>query len=387
MLAIGLVTNIPTPNNDALFGQVARQAGVELRVLYGAPIESNRSWRLDRDKAYAYEVLPGWTVAGSAHVNPRVLRALRAFRPDVAVLSGSYTMPTVQLAAAALRAGGTPWLYWGEELAYGDAPAPVRAARALLRRTLRHARGVLAIGSRACASYVRAGVAPERVADFRYYADTDHFALDARTRAEARASVRGSLGLGEQAFAVLYCGQLIPRKDVATLLRAVHRLSTPGDGARASVILAGDGPDRPALEALAEELGIRDRVHFTGFLQPAVLPRVFAAADVFVLPSHAEGWGVVVSEALAAGLPVFASERVNAAADLVRDGENGGLFGAGDAARLAGLLGAVVGDPARRRAMADAARAAVACETPTFAARRFVSLLRAAVAGRALHGL
>lgn len=382
-----VVTNIPTPYNDALFASLTREPGVNLRVVYGAAIEANRAWRLAAEKAYAYDVLPGWTLAGSAHVNPRVVRAVRSFRPDVAVLSGSYVMPTVQLAAAALRAHGTPWLYWGEELMHGDASATVRSGRALLRRALRRARGVLAIGSRACASYVRAGVATERVTDFRYYADTDRFTLDERARGAARAGVRGAFGLDADEFVVLYCGQLIARKGVDTLLRAVHRLSVCDERARASVVLAGDGPERPALEALAQSLGIRDRVHFAGFLQPHALPSVFAAADAFALPSHAEGWGVVVPEAMAAGLPVFASDRVNAAADLVRDGENGGRFAAGDDAQLATLLGTVVCDPGRRDAMAAAARAAVRCETPAFAARRLVQLLDAAAARRPIHGL
>ncbi len=380
-----VVSNIPTPNNDALFARVTCQPGVELRVVYAALVEPNRKWHLAADKAYAYDVLPGWTVAGTAHVNPGVLRAVRAFRPDVAVLTGWYGMPTVQLAAAALRTRRTPWVYWGEELAHDTASATVRFGRAGLRRILSRARGVLAVGSRACASYVRAGVASERVADFRYYADTDRFALPDHARHEARAAVRTALGIAPDDFAVLYCGQLIPRKGVDTLLRAVARLS---DGpAPTSVLLAGEGPERPTLEALSIELGIRDRVHFVGFRQPYALPEVFAAGDVLVLPSHAEGWGLVVSEALAAGLPVFASDRVNAAVDLVRDGENGGLFPAGDHVRLAELLDVVAQDPVRRRAMADATRPAVRCETPAFAARRLISLLEAAAACEPLRGL
>ncbi|HEY0777073.1 MAG TPA: glycosyltransferase [Gemmatirosa sp.] len=387
MRRILVITNIPTPYNDALFASLTRQPGVNLRVVYGAAIEADRAWRLAADKAYAYDVLPGWTLGGSAHLNPRVVRAVRSFRPDIAVLSGSYVMPTVQIAAAALRARGTPWLYWGEELAHGPAPATVRSGRAVLRRALLRARGVLAIGSRACVSYARAGVATERVADFRYYADTDRFALEPDARMAARRAVRGECRIPDEAFVVVYGGQLIARKGVDTLLHAVARLQRDANGTRAAVLLAGDGPEGPALAALAEDLGIRDRVHFMGFQQPEALPAVFAAADAFVLPSHAEGWGVVVPEAMAAGLPVFASDRVNSAVDLVRDGENGAQFAAGDAARLAALLRVAAEQPDHRCAMAEAARAAVRCETPAFAARRLVSLLDAATARRPLLGL
>ncbi len=388
MIRIALVTNIRTPNNDALFGHVARQPGVDFHVLYGAAVEANRDWRLAAAESYAHEVLPGWTLRGSAHVNPALVGALRFFAPDAVVLSGSYVMPTVQLAAVTLARSRTPWAYWGEELSHTAVAAPRRAVRAALRWPVRRAGGVLAIGSRARASYVRAGVPPARVADFRYYADAEHFALPPDARVVARASVRARHAIAHDAVVVLYCGQLISRKGVDTAIRAFGRIGPAAAGTAPCVLLVvGDGAERGALQRLAGELGVADRVRFAGFAQPDVLPAYFAACDCFVLPSHAEGWGVVVGEALAAGLPVFASTRVNAAADLVRPGENGGVFEPGDDAGLATVLGSAVADPARLAATGACARASVRGEAPVVAAPRLVRLLAAVRAGAPIEDL
>lgn len=373
------VSNAPTPYNDALFRAVAAQPDVRLRVLYGAATEAHRAWHLDADKGYEYAVLPGTTFGTSAHLNPGIVGAIHAFAPDVAILSGSYAMPTMQLAAATLALGRTPWLYWGEEIAHGPAPLALRATRGLLRRTLRGAGGVLAIGSRARASYARAGVLTSRIADFRYYADTERFALSEAARARVRAERGATLGLPDGACAVLYCGQLIARKGVDTLLRAVAH--TPAGPDAPVVVLAGDGPARPDLEALATSLGVGDRVRWLGFQQPEQLPGVFAAADLFVLPSHAEGWGVVVAEAMAAGLPVLASTRVNAAADLVRAGENGDTFVPGDDAALGELIVTLGHDTDRRASMGALARLSVRSESPACAAPRLVQLVQAVRAG------
>ncbi|HEY0038103.1 MAG TPA: glycosyltransferase family 4 protein [Longimicrobium sp.] len=381
MPRILVVNNIPSPYNDALFACLAGQAGVQLRVAYCASQEQNRSWRLPGDKGYDYLVMKGRSFAGSAHLNPGVLGVIRRFRPDVAVLSGSYTMPTMQLAAAVLRARRVPWVYWSEELGLEPVPLLRRVARRTLRRTLLAAHGVLAIGSRAGRSYRRIGVPPARIADFRYYADVARFRTPPAERDRARAEVRAALGIDAGALVFLYCGQMIARKGVDTLLGA-HALLR-GEGVEATVVLAGDGPEQGALARMAGELGTADAARFTGFVQPDELPRLFAASDAFVLPSRREGWGVVVHEAMAAGLPVIASDQVNAAVDLVAEGESGWLFPAGDAETLAARMREFCGHPDRQAVGANA-RAVAEREAPERMAPRLVSLLGATMAGEDL---
>jgi glycosyltransferase involved in cell wall biosynthesis len=297
-------------------------------------------------------------------------------------------MPTLQLASVLLAMRGVPAVYWGEELSHEPLSALRRVLRAALRAMLRRARGVLAIGSRARRSYAVAGVPAERIADFRYYADTDRF-QSAAADSSVRETARASLGIAADDVALLYCGQLIRRKRVETVLRAMRRLreTAPDKLGRLRLVLAGDGSERESLLAEAKALGVDDRLVPLGFVEPARLPPVFAACDALVLPSEQEGWGVVVPEAMAAGLPVLASDRVNAALDLVRDGENGWGFPVGDDEALSAQLAVLLESPERRVEMSRAAESAVREETPAVAARRLVRLLDAARANQPIAAL
>jgi len=121
------------------------------------------------------------------------------------------------------------------------------------------------------------------------------------------------------------------------------------DAAQARLILIGEGAERAALERLARDEGVAERVEFRGSHPQPVVADWIAAADLLCLPSHAEGSPNVVVEALASGTPVVAS-RVGGIPDLVDEGVNGLLVVPGDPVALAGALATALGrrwDPAR----------------------------------------
>ncbi len=119
-------------------------------------------------------------------------------------------------------------------------------------------------------------------------------------------------------FHMIFAGWLIPRKRPDLVLQAASLL--PG----ARVTMVGEGPERASLEALAQSLGIRDRVSFLGQQQPEKMPELLGAADVLMLPSEREGWANVLLEAMACGTPVV-SNAVAGALDLVTVPEAGRL--------------------------------------------------------------
>ena len=143
---------------------------------------------------------------------------------------------------------------------------------------------------------------------------------------EQMASVAPAEGCGEWSGQcsgqsdILFTGRLIKEKHVDILLRALASVQQEIPDICATII--GDGPERPALEALADELGLSDAVCFTGFLpgHDGVIAAM-KAAKVFVLPSTREGFGIAALEAMACGLPVVTvNHPQNAALDLVEDG-------------------------------------------------------------------
>jgi glycosyltransferase involved in cell wall biosynthesis len=145
-------------------------------------------------------------------------------------------------------------------------------------------------------------------------------------------------------------GRLKAPKDPVTLLRALAALPTEDFDA----LIVGDGPDRPAVEELTAQLGLAGRVRLEG--ERRDVAELLAASDVFVLSSWSEGLPVSVLEAMAAGLPVVASD-VGGVSELVLDGETGILVRPGDPDRLAEALGGLLSDPDRRRLLGEAGRA------------------------------
>ena len=124
---------------------------------------------------------------------------------------------------------------------------------------------------------------------------------------------------------VLFAARLIPKKRPQLLLRAFHQTCDRHD---AVLAIVGDAPLRGDLEQTARDLGIKDRVHFAGFVDPADMPRWYANARVFVLPSS-ETWGVAVIESLASGTPVIVSDEVGCHPDVVTDGHLGQVVAVG----------------------------------------------------------
>ena len=112
-------------------------------------------------------------------------------------------------------------------------------------------------------------------------------------------ALRDALALPQDAPVLLYLGRLAKEKNIAELIDALPRIS------RGVLLIVGDGPERAALQARAEALGLTDRVRFAGMVPPAEVPRYYALADAFVSASTSEAQGLTYIEALAAGLPLL----------------------------------------------------------------------------------
>jgi glycosyltransferase involved in cell wall biosynthesis len=169
---------------------------------------------------------------------------------------------------------------------------------------------------------------------------------------------------------VLNVSRLTPPKGNAVLLEALARLRDRGVAAQ--VIVAGDGVRREALERLAKELGVGDRVSFLGAIGQDRVIEELARADVFCLPSFAEGVPVVLMEAMAMETPVVASA-VMGVPELVEDGTSGLLVPPGRPDAVADALAALAADPGRRATLGREGRRKVIAE---FDVDRSAELLR-----------
>lgn len=183
--------------------------------------------------------------------------------------------------------------------------------------------------------------------------------LDARTEQLAtRSQARAFFGIKEF-WAVATIGQLTPLKRQDLFIEAIHHLTANGEYERAEFYLIGAAnPNELAyekqLKAQAQEMGLGDRIHFTGNVEN--LPQYLPAFDVVVAPSENEGFSLVTIEAMAAGCTVLAS-KVGGMAEIITHNETGILFQPGNAAEIAQLLQRLLFNNHSRKAIGQAAQA------------------------------
>ena len=226
----------------------------------------------------------------------------------------------------------------------------LRIKKFITRKIYSMGRIVLA-GSSGTAEYLKTlGVPPERILLSRNVVDNDWWT--ARASQVDRNAVRASWGVPAAASVALFCAKLQPWKAPQDVLEAFARANVPNS----FLVYAGDGPLRGALEIRAGELGVSDRVRFLGFVNQSQLPSVYRGADLFVLPSLYEPFGLVVNEAMLCGCPVAVSDRVGAKYDLVRDGENGRVFPTGNVDALTEICRDLLSHPEKCARFGEAAR-------------------------------
>jgi glycosyltransferase involved in cell wall biosynthesis len=222
----------------------------------------------------------------------------------------------------------------------------VLANRFLLRRSDR----ATAVGGFVKSALVEnEGIPAERIEVVRNGIDPASFGPP---DAAARRAARAELAIGDEQPVLLQVARFHPVKDHATALRAMA--GVVASAPNAVLLLAGDGELRAALEAQAAALGLAGRVRFLGVRRD--VPRLMAAADVFLLSSLSEGISVTLLEAMGCGLPIAATD-VGGNGEVVEPGITGLLSPRGDAAGLAHNLAALLRDPALRRRLGDAGRA------------------------------
>ena len=253
-------------------------------------------------------------------LNRGVLRELRRFRPD-AVAVGGWNQPAFWLALAYCRARRIPLLVWIESTAR-DARSEARPLALARTAMVRGASGAYVPGT-AAAEYARS-LGVELVETAPNAIDASIFERAAVDRSE------------RDGCTFLYAGRLDREKGLDTLLEAFREV--PGE-----LVLVGEGSDEERLRGLAGE-----HVRFAGSKDRDELVAYYRDADVFVLPSHSEPWGMVLNEAASAGLPLVATEESGAAHDLIEEGVNGFRVPAGDVAVLRDRLRRLAEDPKLR---------------------------------------
>jgi glycosyltransferase involved in cell wall biosynthesis len=296
------ITIVPSPYQRDLFGALDARDDVELSVYYMEAASPDSPWP-DKSLRSFERIMPGfWVPFGGArgHVNWGLSDLSK---PDIVVVSTFTSLTGQWLMRGRLRK--KRWLYWGERLQRNSGLK--EGIQSALAAPILHASGVVGIGRAAEEDY------------HRRFPNLPHFSIPYHCDLSAFFAIR-RIFRANAPITFLFCGQMIRRKGVDLLLRAFDRIISNGIDAR--LLLVGREAELPQFLATVSS-DTRSKICYEGFQAPEELPGYFEKSDVFVLPSRHDGWGVVINQALAAGLPIITSDAVGAGLDLVESGNNG----------------------------------------------------------------
>jgi glycosyltransferase involved in cell wall biosynthesis len=206
------------------------------------------------------------------------------------------------------------------------------------------------VPGKASFKYLQSLGSPEtKIATAPNAVDNNLFAAQAAKVRGAAPEFRRKLKLPDRF--ILFVGRLVPEKGVFDLLAAYARLEGSLRSAIA-LVFAGDGISKRELKSRAGQVN-PGNIIFTGFLHREDLPAYYALAEVLVLPTHSDPWGLVVNEAMACGLPIIVTDVAGCSDDLVSNGWNGYVIPARDSDKLKHAIDAVVRCPQKRQEMSE----------------------------------
>lgn len=252
-------------------------------------------------------------------------------KPFDAIVICGYSSPTFMLAIAYLRMKKIPFFMEVDGGMVRPDPKPLRWYK---RQLVGSASGWFSTGKATDDYLIYYGAKPEKIWHYPFTTLREADLLKTVPSQEEKSALRQKLGITEQRM-ILTVGQMDHRKGFDVLLRSVPQL--PQD---CGIYLVGGEPTEVLLN-IQKELNLKN-VHFVDFRKKEALAEFYRAADVFVLPTRWDIWGLVINEALAYGLPVVSTEKCVAAQELVENGVNGYLVPIEDENALAEKLNAVL---------------------------------------------
>jgi glycosyltransferase involved in cell wall biosynthesis len=354
MLKIGLIVHCPSPHQKVWLDEISGVPETDVVVAYAYPDDQSRAWGMHKAIGRTVQVPPIHGFGGGRRLKKWVADLDR----DVWVLGSSFTYAPTQALATAFTELRLPWAFLGEP------PRPRAGLRGVVRdwmlhRILRRCHGVIGTGVEPARRY-RALLGDDRpVMSVPYYIPLDEW-LSLPAVAPPTAG---------EALRFLTLAQLIPRKGIDVLIEAGTLL--PPSGWRLDVY--GDGTERPRLQRAIAARGLPIQLHpplaFSERSEP------FRTAHCFVFPSRWDGWGMAPVEALAAGLPVIATDQTMSAYEFIRNEVNGWIVPC-KAGAIAGAMRAVISRPERLPVLSAAARTAVSGYDPKTGAAEFVQFCR-----------
>jgi glycosyltransferase involved in cell wall biosynthesis len=359
---IAIITTHPIQYQSPLFRVIAKEKEFELTVFFASDHGINKNKTdFGFGKAFAWDVP---LLGGYRHVfltNSRAGMSVNDWQLDGpelksffknehfdAVLVLGWNMMIFWQAIWWGRNYGIPLILRGESNLKRAQPWYVKSAKKVFFPLLfKQFKAFLAIGNLNADLYKHYGVSCKAVFTAPYCVDNSFFIGQSMAQAINAQQLRTGMGIQNDATVFLFMGKFIDRKRPLDLIMAAAKT---GISSSFHVIMVGDGPLMEVCRQAINTHGLNN-VHLVGFRNQSELPTYYAAADVLVLPSEYETWGLVINEAMACGLPCVVSDACGAATDMIIKGKTGFTYPVGNIDSLRHCMENMVADRQARREM------------------------------------
>ena len=369
---IAVLFSIYGPYILARMSAVSKLASTPILGIEGGAISAVYQWeQIDSDCGFdRIRLFPNSSLETqkAAEIKSRLFAVLDEVSPHIVFVPGWSSTAALAATDWCIQ-NGRPSVLMSASTAHDE---PRRWWREAIKRR------VLALGSAALVGgspqkeYVTAlGMAPERVFTGYDVVDNRHFFAGADAARQLASDERDRLGLPSAFF--LASNRFIKKKNLPRLLKAYDSYRQHAGLKAWHLVLLGDGPMRGAVEEIIRARNLGQWVHLPGFKQYDELPAYYGLASAFVHASTSEQWGLVVNEAMAAGLPVLVSNRCGCASDLVADDKNGYCFDPMDVEELAEAMLRLASDDCDRVAMGQCSLDIISAWTPSIFAQAVVA--------------
>ncbi|HEY5369132.1 MAG TPA: glycosyltransferase family 4 protein [Hanamia sp.] len=343
MKRLAIVTSHPIQYNAPLFELLAKRKRIEIKVFYswGESVLEQKydpgfgkviKWDIPLLEGYEYEFLENISKDKGSHNfkgidNPDIIEKIKKFHPDAVLVYGwAYKS---HLKVLRYFKNKIPVLFRGDSTLLDERSWVASLKRNLfLRWVYRHIDFALYVGKNNYKYFRNAGLNKDQLIFAPHAVDNQRFECSSATCKKNAVQLRDDLNIPEGDLVFMYAGKLENVKDPGIILQAFSNLSFPP---RVHLVIVGNGNLESDLKTKSKSVA---NIHFIDFQNQMQMPAVYEIADIFILSSKSETWGLSVNEAMANGKAIIVSDQCGCFSDLVAEGINGYIFKAGNAIDL-----------------------------------------------------
>lgn len=357
MSRLAIIATHPIQYYALWFVHMASNPGIDLKVFYlwdfgvtekmDEGFDKAVKWDIPLLEGYEHEFIPNTaTRPGTSHFNglknPELRQRVLDWKPDAVLMMAYRYWSTLHFILKAPR--DLPIFFRGDSHRLHQSQKSIRAIfrQAIIRSIFRRFTAALSVGTANRDYFLMHGIPEDRMYHCPHAVDNDRLISQRSAASEQAVQWRDSMGIPTDHRIVLYAGKFHEVKRPLDLIQGFRQANVE----RSTLLLVGSGRMEESMrEAAADD----SRIVFAPFQNQSMMPRTLAAADLVVLPSASETWGLILNEAMCMEKPIVASSHVGGALDLIEEGRNGHVYPMGDVSALASVLNDIMADDERLR--------------------------------------